>query len=119
MATTSVNPNKALWEKGDFTRISATMRHSGDKLVERVIEESAEYIGIGVANVINLLNPEMVVLGGGIIDALEDDMMAIIVETAKDYALAGTAKGIEIIPTKLGDDAGIVGGAVLARRETK
>ena len=91
----------------------------GDKLVERVIEESAEYIGIGVANVINLLNPEMVVLGGGIIDALEDDMMAIIVETAKDYALAGTAKGIEIIPTKIGDDAGIVGGAVLARRETK
>ena len=91
----------------------------GDKFVERVIEEAAEYIGIGVANIINLLNPEVVVLGGGIIDALEDDMMAIIIETAQDYVLSGTAKGIEIIPTKLGDDAGIVGGAVLARRETK
>lgn len=91
----------------------------GDKFVERIIEEAAEYIGIGVANVINLLNPEVVVLGGGIIDALEDDMMAIIVETAKDYVLSGTAKGIDIIASKLGDDAGIVGGAVFARRESK
>jgi glucokinase len=91
----------------------------GDKLVERVIEEAAEYIGIGIANLINLLSPGVVVLGGGVIDALEDEMMAIIVETAHDYALAGTDKEIEIVASKLGDDAGIVGGAVLARRETK
>jgi hypothetical protein len=50
---------------------------------------------------------------------LEDEMMAIIVETAHDYALPGTDKGVEILPSKLGDDAGIVGGAVLAKRETK
>lgn len=91
----------------------------GDKLVERVIEEAAEYTGIAVANVINLLNPEVVVLGGGIIDALADDMMAIIIETAKDYALTGTTKGVEILASKLGDDAGIVGAAVLAKRRAK
>ncbi len=91
----------------------------GDKLVEGVIEEAAEYVGIGIANLVNLLSPEVVVLGGGVIDALEDEMMAIIVETAHDYALTGTDKGLEIVASKLGDDAGIVGGAVLARRETK
>jgi len=91
----------------------------GDKLVERVIEEAAEYIGIGIANLVNLLSPEVIVLGGGVIDALEDEMMAIIVETAHDYALAGTDKGLEIIASKLGDDAGIYGAAVLAKRETK
>lgn len=91
----------------------------GDKLVERVVEEAAEYIGIGIANLVNLLSPEVVVLGGGVIDALEDEMMAIIVETAHDYALAGTDKDLDIIASKLGDDAGIHGGAVLARRETK
>lgn len=90
-----------------------------DKLVEQVIEEAAEYIGIGVANVMNILNPEVVMLGGGVIDALEDEMMAIIVETAHDYALPGTDKGVEIIASKLGDDAGIYGGAVLARKATK
>lgn len=91
----------------------------GDKLVERIIEEAAEYTGIAVANVINLLNPEVVVIGGGLMDALEDDMMAIIVETAHDYAMNGTDHGIEILPSKLGDDAGITGGAVLAKRNTK
>jgi glucokinase len=91
----------------------------GDKFVERVVEEAAEYTGIAVANVINLINPEVVVLGGGIIEALADEMMAIIVETAKDYAMTGTAKGIDILPSKLGDNAGIVGSAVLARISSK
>jgi glucokinase len=91
----------------------------GDKFVERVVEEAAEYTGIAVANIINLLNPEVVVVGGGVMDALEDEMLAIIVETAHDYAMEGTANNIEIIASKLGDDAGITGGAVLARRNGK
>jgi glucokinase len=90
-----------------------------DKFTEKIIEEAAEFTGIAVANLINIFNPEVVVLGGGIIDALEDEMMPIITKTAKEYAMSGTAKGIEIIATKVGDDAGILGGAVLARKETK
>lgn len=91
----------------------------GDKFVEKVIEEAAEYTGIAVANIINLLNPEVIVLGGGVMDALEDEMLAIIIETAHDCAMQGTDKGIDIIASKLGDDAGITGGAVLAKRNTK
>lgn len=87
----------------------------GDKLVEKVVESAAEYTGIAIANLINILNPEVVVLGGGVIDALEDEMMSIITETALDYAMPGTVKGIEIIASKLGDNAGITGGAVLAK----
>lgn len=88
----------------------------GDKFVEKVVEEAAEYTGIAVANIINLLNPDTIVLGGGVIEQMEDQMMAIIIETAHDYALDGTAENIEIIASKLGDSAGITGGAVLARR---
>jgi glucokinase len=91
----------------------------GDKLVERVIEEAAEYTGIAVANVINLINPQVVVLGGGLMQQLEDEMMAIIVETAQDYAMTGTSDGIEIVASKLGDDAGITGAAVLAQSGSK
>jgi glucokinase len=91
----------------------------GDKFVERVIEEAAEYTGIAVANLINVFNPQTVILGGGVIDALGDEMMAIITETAKDYIMSGTAKGIEIVASKKGDDAGITGAAVLARRVAK
>jgi len=91
----------------------------GDKFVEKVVEGAAEYIGIGVANLVNILNPEVVVIGGGVLEALADEMMSVIVETAQDYAMPGTMKGVEIIASKLGDNAGITGAAVLARRETK
>lgn len=91
----------------------------GDKLVEKIVEEAAEYTGIAVGNIINLINPQYVVIGGGVVDAMEDEMMAIIIETAQDYAMAGTAKGVEIISTKLGDHAGITGAAVLARDSSK
>ena len=91
----------------------------GDKFVDRIIEGAAEYIGIATANLVNILNPEVVVLGGGVIEALADEMMSVIIETAQDYAMPGALKGVEIIASKLGDNAGITGAAVLARRETK
>ena len=80
---------------------------------------SASYIGIATANLVNVLGPEVVVLGGGVIEALADEMLSVIVETANDYAMPGTMKGVDIVASKLGDNAGITGGAVLARRETK
>jgi glucokinase len=91
----------------------------GDKFVDGIVESASEYIGIAVANLVNLLNPEVVVLGGGVLEALADEMMSVIVETASDYAMPGSMKGVEILASKLGDSAGITGGAVLARRETK
>jgi glucokinase len=91
----------------------------GDKFVEQVVDQAAEYTGIAVGNLLNLFNPEIVVLGGGIIEQLEEEMMPIIEKVARKRALAGTAKGIEIVATRLGDDAGITGGAALAQRSTK
>ncbi len=91
----------------------------GDKFVAKVVEQAAEYIGIGVSNLVNILSPEVVVLGGGVMEALADEMMDTIVKTAKDHAINGSLKGVEIIASKLADNAGITGAAVLARRETK
>jgi glucokinase len=113
--TDMLGPELADMRSGDLRK---ALRR-GDKLVEKVVEEAAEYTGIAVANIINLLNPEVIVLGGGVMDQLADDMLAIVIETARDYALPGTTKGIEILASKLGDDAGITGAAVLARRESK
>lgn len=90
----------------------------GDKFVQKVVEEAAEYAGIGVANLINILNPEIVVVGGGVIEQLGDEMMPTIIKTAKEHVMPGTMSGIEIKASKLGDDAGITGAAVLARRGT-
>jgi glucokinase len=100
---------------GDLRK--ATRR--GDKFVGKIIEDTAEYIGLGVGNLVNIFGPEVVVLGGGVMEALADEMMATIVKTAKEHAMPGTLKGVNIVASKLGDIAGITGGAVLAKRETK
>lgn len=91
----------------------------GDKFAAKVVEQVAEYIGIGVANLVNILGPDVVVLGGGVMEALADEMTNIIIKTAKAHAMPGTIKGVEIISSKLGDNAGITGAAVLARRQSK
>ena len=91
----------------------------GDKFVKNVVDDAARYTGVAVANLMNILNPEVVVLGGGVIEALEEQMMPIIQETALDCALDGTAENVTIRASKLADDTGIVGGAVLARKLTR
>ena len=91
----------------------------GDKLAEKVVEEAAQYTGVAVANLVNILNPEIVVLGGGVIEALGDEMLPTITKSAKSNIMPGLFKNVEIVASKLGDNAGITGSAVLARDKTK
>ena len=91
----------------------------GDKFVAHIVEEAAKYTGIAIANLINILSPEAVVVGGGVMDAWESEMMSVVIETAREHAFPGSDKGVKILASQLGDDAGITGAAVLARRETK
>ena len=91
----------------------------GDRVVEKAVEETARCIGAAVGNLINLINPEVVTLGGGVISALESELLPTIRKTAREHTMRGTANGIEVFATQLGDDAGIIGGAILARRNAR
>ena len=113
--TEMLGPDLADLRSGDLRK--AIRR--GDRFVEQLIDQTAEYIGIACGNLINLFNPEIIVLGGGVIDQLEHEMLGTIDKVARAHALPGTAKGIEIVATRLGDSAGITGGAVLAACATK
>ena len=91
---------------------------NGDKLVSSVVDEAAEYLGIAVGSLINLLGPEVVVLGGGVMESLHEPMLGTIIEVAHTVALGANAQAVPIVSSALGDDAGIVGGAVLARNRS-
>ncbi len=108
--TDMLGPGLADLRSGDLRK--AIRR--GDKFVAKVISQAAHYTGIAVGNLINLFNPEIIVLGGGIIEQLENEMMGTIDQVARQHALPGTANGIKIAASRLGDGAGITGGAVLA-----
>src|SRR6185295_2806623 len=112
--TDMLGPELADMRSGDLRKAI----RKGDKFVEKVVEEAAEFAGIGIANLINILNPELVVVGGGVIEALESEMMPTLVKSAKEHVMSGTMEGIKIEASKLGDHAGITGAAVLARRGT-
>src|SRR5207244_1750268 len=101
---------------GDVTRIRsgilAEAYRDGDKLVREIVHDACNYLGIGVANLINVLNPQAVILGGGLIEALGDKMLPRIRKAAWDHTIAPSADRVSIRDSGLGDKAGILGGAL-------
>ncbi|HMN25652.1 MAG: ROK family protein [Ignavibacteriaceae bacterium] len=85
-----------------------------DKVVIKRITESCETIGGVLASVCNLMNFDMIVLGGGVIEALGNFMMPIIKREFQNHVFDAAAKGVKIVASKLGDDAAIYGGLALA-----
>ncbi len=98
------------------SRILAEAYREGDKLVRAVIHDTCEYLGIGAANLINVLNPEAVILGGGLIEALGSVMLPRITRAAMAHTISASAERVRILDSGLGDDAGILGGAIAARQ---
>jgi glucokinase len=85
-----------------------------DPVVIKHISEECETIGTVLASIANLLNLDMIVLGGGLIEALDNFMMPHIKSAFKDHVLKTSAKGLKIVSSKLGDNAAIYGGIALA-----
>lgn len=90
----------------------------GDLLAREVLEETAQWIGIGIANLVQLFNPEIVIIGGGISQA-GDLLFSTIRRAANWRGTMVPVKTVDIVPAALGDDAGIFGGAVLVFDELK
>lgn len=86
---------------------------AGDWKAIDVLEQTADYLALGVAALISLLDPEMVVLGGGLMQA-GDLMMARIRRQALCWTQPIAAKHVRIEQTSLGEDAGLLGAARLA-----
>ena len=78
---------------------------------------SEYYLGILVSNLVNVLGPECVVIGGGIAARMGEDFVAPIRQTAYKYFLrADDVDRVKVVPGKLGDNAGALGAVILARQ---
>jgi len=85
----------------------------GDELALEVFRRMGVYLGIGLANLINVLNPEMIVIGGGVVNAW-DLFARHMHEQIADRAFPLPAAEVRIVPARCGDDAGLLGAARLA-----
>jgi len=86
-----------------------------DELVLQCVNEATEYLSGGIASIINFINPELVILGGGLTDAV-DYFYNETIKKAKLKSLPVPAKTIRFRKAELGDFSGVVGAAFLEER---
>ncbi len=113
-----------IMKKKGHTRMTSSIIQAAlkkrDRVMEEVFKRAQYYLGILAANAVNLLDPERIVIGGGIAARLQEDFVKPIRQTAYEYFLhPARAQGIKILPGQLGDDAGPLGAVVLARERLK
>ena len=92
--------------------IVAEAAKQGDPVARRIFARIGEYIGFGLSSVVNLLNPEKIIIGGGVADA-GDILLDPIKETIKKRAMVVAGSAVEIVPAKLGNTAGVIGASLL------
>jgi len=94
------------------SRSLAQDAYEGDQLAEKKFAELGEYLGIALANLVNTLDPEIIVIGGGA-TAASGLFLNAAKKTMQQYTTCAAAKKIKIVKSKLGPLAGAIGAALL------
>ena len=114
--------SKVLAEAGatDIRRIKsgliAKALEAGEEAVIAVVHQAAQFLGIGMAAIVNTFDPEMVVIGGGLVEKLGSHITDIAVRTMKERSMPRIVADVTVAVAALGDDAVVVGAADLAKR---
>ncbi|HSB31071.1 MAG TPA: ROK family protein [Candidatus Sulfobium mesophilum] len=130
-ARAMVSKAVALLEKGSESLLSKCCKGSiykitpediyrialeGDTLSREILRDAGKYLGVGLANIINIMSPEAIILAGGLIGAWNIYIQEAIKEASR-RAYKDLFDSVKIIPSSLGDDAGIIGAACLVFNE--
>lgn len=99
--------------KGITAEVVFRAARQGDAQAGTLVKETGEYLGMGIANIVSTLNPEMVVLGGGVGES-SDLLLGTIRKVVNDVAQPVAAKGCRIRQAGLGQEAGVTGCLKLA-----
>lgn len=104
---------------GGTTKIKSKMLRKAwekqDPLALEVIEDAAHHVGVAAANAVTLLSIPRVVLGGGVVEALGEHFTGMARDSFQRHVFPPELRDTQLLTGELGDDAGIVGAAALAR----
>jgi glucokinase len=89
----------------------------GDKAIEQIVRRAAAYLGAAVGDLTNLMLPDVVVLGGGLVEAMPELITKAVEEAAFNRMMPSFTKSVKIVAAKLGDDAAIRGAAAWVARQ--
>ena len=118
-AAMEADPGSAMWQAaGSLDQVDgrtafAAMR-SGDAAAKAVVAQYLDYLAEGLANFINIFQPEVIALGGGVSHGLEGDLLGVLQSKVLDMCFGREAeRHTKLVRAKLGNDAGIIGAALL------
>lgn len=89
---------------------------AGDQAIEEIVRKAASLLGAGVATVVHLLAPDVIVLGGGLVSAMPKLYLDTVKASANARLLGPYRNTFKLVPAQLADDAGVKGAAAWARR---
>ncbi len=92
---------------------------AGDKVVDEILREGAQQLGAVLAGTVNLLAPDVIVLGGGLVEALPKLFLDEVGKALAKQVMPSYLKTYELKIAKLGDDAGALGAAAWARHNVE
>jgi glucokinase len=102
---------------GDLTRISAKLvadaADKGDIEAQLILDEAMGYLGVGMASLVNLLNPGIIVIGGGLTN-MGERLFDPVRRTIDRRAFRTSASAVEVHPAQLGNEVGLLGAAAVA-----
>jgi glucokinase len=108
------------YSNGDIKKVSAETVHNatrqGDALAEELIAQTGYYVGVGLANLINIFNPELIVIGGGLSN-IGDRLLKPAYKVAGERAYEPAFKSVRFARAELGRNSGVIGAAAYAFRE--
>jgi glucokinase len=90
----------------------AAEAYRGDPLAEQSYTQVGEYLGIALANVVNLLDPEIIIVGGGVVQS-SDLFLPNVKKAMKNFIINPQSKEVKLVKAKLGPLAGAIGAALL------
>lgn len=103
---------------GDLARLRvetiAEAERAGDALARRILEETGEYLGAGLSNLVNTLNPELIVMGGGVIRGVPQ-LFDLAEASMRRRSLTDAAGVVRMAKSRFGREAGVIGAGVLVK----
>src|SRR5699024_8563710 len=107
---------------GDKEQITAKMvikaYEEEDKLAVQLIDRAVNALAGGLTGLVNALNPELIILGGGVIEHLPGSI-PIIEKKVKKWSLKAATESFKIVPTQLHDDSGVIGAAAFVLQKNR
>ncbi|MBP1565821.1 MAG: ROK family glucokinase [Oscillospiraceae bacterium] len=117
--------NSAMWKISAERNNKVTARtsfdamHSGDKTAKEVVNKYIKYLAAGVTNIINIFQPDILCIGGGVCNEGDPLLLPVKDLVKKEVYTRTLSKNTEVVIAKLGNDAGIIGAAFLGNALSK